>query len=434
MLKELREKRAKLLEKLNAMSKKADEEKRDFTEQEDKEFNEVEAEIKGLTSKIEREERLVSYNKEFSTKDAGLYEPAGDTRATQDKNNATSKSGWKNFGEFLGAVVRAGSPGGTIDKRLIETRAASGLNETVPSEGGFMVQTDFAEELLKRTYEKGVLASRVRRIPISARSNGLKINAIDESSRVDGSRFGGVQAYWASEAGTVSVTKPKFRQMELTLNKLMGLCYLTDELMEDATALEAVTKEAFSDEFAFKIDDAILRGTGAGQPLGILNSPALVTQTKEGGQAAATVQKENIVKMRARLWARSRANSVWFINQDVEPSLNLLTLGDLGAYFPAGSFANQPYDQLFSRPVLPIEHASTLGTVGDICLFDLNEYLMIDKGDMQYATSIHVRFVYDEMALRFTYRCDGEPIWNAPLTPYKGSATKSPFVTLETRA
>jgi HK97 family phage major capsid protein len=124
---------------------------------------------------------------------------------------------------------------------------------------------------------------------------------------------------------------------------------------------------------------------------------------------------------------------VWFINQAVEPQLNLLTLGDLGVYFPAGSFANAPEDRLFGRPVIPVEQCSALGTVGDIVLADLSEYVMIDKGSVQMQSSIHVRFLYDEQVLKFTYRVDGQPVWNSALTPYKGSSSLSPFVGIETR-
>lgn len=62
--------------------------------------------------------------------------------------------------------------------------------------------------------------------------------------------------------------------MDLSLKKLTGVCYATDEILSDAAALEAIIKEAFSQEFGFKLDDAILSGTGSGQPLGILKSKA----------------------------------------------------------------------------------------------------------------------------------------------------------------
>ena len=59
--------------------------------------------------------------------------------------------------------------------------------------------------------------------------------------------------------------------------------------------------------------DALLNGTGAGQPLGILNSNALVSVAKESGQDAATILAENIEKMYAR--ALDPAKCEWYINQ-----------------------------------------------------------------------------------------------------------------------
>jgi len=47
---------------------------------------------------------------------------------------------------------------------------------------------------------------------------------------------------------------------------------------------------------------------------------------------------------------------------------------------------------------------------------------------------MHVRFLYDEQVFKFTTRVDGRPLWHSSLTPFKGSATQSPFVFLDTRA
>ena len=339
---------------------------------------------------------------------------------------------FNSFGEQLAAVYRAACPDGSLDARL-STRAATGANETLPSDGGFLVQTDFVSELLKRTYETGLLAARTRRIPISAGSVGLKINAVDESSRANGSRWGGIQAFWNSEAETVATTRPKFRQMELSLKKLTGICYATDELLQDSSALEAVIREGFSEEFGFKLDDAILRGSGAGEPLGILNSDALVTVGKENGQSAM-ITPENLIKMWSRLHPRSKASAVWYINSELEPALYMMRMGDTPLYIPPAGMTAAPYGTLLGRPVLPIEHCSAAGEVGDIMLADLSQYLMIDKGGVNAASSIHVRFLYDENVFRFIYRVDGQPVWNKPLTPYKGSGTLSPFVALQKRA
>ena len=182
----------------------------------------------------------------------------------------------------------------------------------------------------------------------------------------------------------------------------------------------------------FKIDDAILSGTGEGQPLGILNSTALVTVAKEKDQTEI-IKVEILIKMWNRLWSRSRANAVWYINQELEPYLYTLTIGDKPVYIPAGGLSEKPYATLFGRPVVPLEQCNAAGEVGDIILADIGQYLLCDKGGVSQASSIHVRFLYDEQVFRFIYRVDGKPIWNKPLTPYKGSASVSPFVTLAKR-
>lgn len=419
---EMKAKREDARLKAMAVLNKAEAEDRFLSEDEQKDIDKYEEEIRAWDESIGRAEKLLAIEPE----DRSTEKP--EVKPTPSKDN---EKRFASFGEQLMAAYRAAMPGGKVDERL-STRAASGLNETTPSDGGFLVQQDFVTELLKRTYETGILASKVKKIPISTNANGMKINAIDEDSRANGSRWGGVQTYWEGEADELTASKPKFRQMELSLKKLTGLCYATDELLQDAAALEAVIRQAFAEEFGFKIDDAILSGSGEGEPLGILNSGAIVTVAKEASQTD-TITVENLIKMWNRLWSRSRANAVWYINQELEPYLYTLKIGDKPVYIPAGGLSEKPYGTLFGRPVVPIEQCSAAGEVGDIILADIGQYLLIDKGGVKSASSIHVRFLYDENVFRFIYRVDGKPIWTKPLTPYKGSATVSPFVTLAKR-
>ncbi|MCC7371634.1 MAG: phage major capsid protein [Chloroflexi bacterium] len=423
--------RDKLTADGEAVFKAAEAEGRDLTDEERGKIDAINARRKVVSGDIDRE----------AERRAAAIEASRNTpeepRITGGHNRAADKP-WSGFGEFLQAVARAEGPGAQIDPRLTYRAAASGANESVASDGGYLVQQDFSSELLRRAYQTGQVMSRARHIPISSGANGLKINGINETSRANGSRWGGVQAYWAAEADTVTASRPRFRQIELTLNKLMAIFYATDELVADAAALESVGMQAFSEEFGFKLDDAGLRGAGAGQPLGILNCPALVSVAKETGQAAATIVVENLVKMWARMWGPSRQNAVWFYNQDVEPQLFTMGLivgtGGAPIYMPPGGLSASPYGTLFGRPMIPIEQCSTLGTVGDIILADMSQYIVAEKGGMQSASSLHVRFLYDEATYRFTLRVDGQPLWQSALTPAQGSNTLSPFVALATRS
>jgi len=408
-------------------------EERELSSEDSAALDAIETRLKELTPQLEAVER--QRERERSLPGAVASDP--DPVAQRDT--------FKTWGEQLQAVVRAAS--GQFDPRLTRVNgdgaimAATGMSEGIPSDGGFLVQTDFSTELLRRTYDSGLVAGRCRRIPISGNSNGLKINGINETSRADGSRWGGIVAYWKAEAAAKTASAPKFRQIELNLKKLIGLCYATDELLQDASALGAIISDAFAEEFAFKIDDAIIEGTGAGQPLGILNSGAVVNQAAEGGQLARTVVMQNIINMWSRLDPRSKANCVWFINTNVTPELYTMGLvvgaGGGPVFMPPGGLADAPYARLFNRPVIEIEQCSTLGTAGDIILADMSQYLLIDKGGIEGASSIHLKFNYDETVFRFVYRVDGQPTWAAPVTPFKDAATTrtiSPFVTLATRA
>lgn len=344
---------------------------------------------------------------------------------------------FRSLGEQLVAVKAAATGDHSAQQRLKEVyNAATGASEAIPSDGSFLIQTDFTTSLLDRANETSVLYPRCRHIQISG--NALNAPVVDETTRVTGSRWGGVQVYRTAEAGTVTSKKPKFRNMELKLEKLMGIGYATDELLSDATALESVFSQAFVEELGYKQDDEILNGTGAGQMLGILSSNALVSQAKEVGQVAATIVTENLINMYSRMPARNKANAVFIINTECMPQLMQMTMpigtGGVPTFLPPGGVSQSPYGMIFGKPVLEIEQCAALGTVGDIMFVDLSQYLVIEKGGINASRSVEVRFLYDEQVFKWTVRNNGQPIWNSPLTPAKGSATVSPFVALATRA
>lgn len=368
---------------------------------------------------------------------------SGEPPVTVNRNRTEAppvdkKDKFNSLGQQMVAVVNAGRPGGSIDPRLFNA-AASGLNETVQSDGGFLVQQDFVSGLMNDMISASILAPKCRQQPISTNANSIKINGVDETSRATGSRQGGIQAYWADEADEKTKSKPKFRKIELNLHKLIGLCYATDELLADAPALEGFIRAAFPAEFAFVTDDAILRGTGAGQPLGILNSGCLVTQDKENAQKADTIMAENVIKMSSRIFAGSYLNSAWYINQMCLPQLYTMSIavgtGGQLVFVPPGGISGAPYGTLLGRPVIPIEQASALGDVGDIILANFGGYILATKGGVQSDVSIHVRYIYDESVFRFVLRLDGSPVRATPLTPFKGGAgaTQSDFIALQAR-
>jgi len=344
---------------------------------------------------------------------------------------------YKHLGEQLLDVMRASKAGATPSPRLLKAqKAPSGLSEGVPADGGFLVQTDLVAELMRPLYETGSLMSMVRRFELSGNSNSMEAFGVNETSRATGSRYGGITGYWGAEAGLKTDSHPTFKKIKLELKKVYAMAYATDELLQDASLVAQVIGEGARNELRFLVENAIINGTGVGQPLGILNAPCLVSQAAEALQGD-TVVAENLVNMWSRRWAPG--NYVWLVSQEVEPQLQMLDLpaGGAGAlvYLPPGGFSAAPYGSIFGRPVYVTEYNQELGTAGDIILADLSQYYLATKGGIQEAMSIHVHFTYDESVFRFVMRVDGQPSWSSALTPFEATAnrTVSPFVALATR-
>jgi len=362
---------------------------------------------------------------------------ATDVRETAQVHDLREDRPFASPGDFLRSVALASMPGNDMDPRLRQF-APTGSGETVPSDGGFRVGQDVAELMYNRGFQMASVASRCSRRQLSSPSGKLVIPYIDETSRANGSRYGGVRVYRRAEADSVTAAKPKYGRLEIEALSMMGLWYVTEELLQDVTALEQEGTQAFSDEFSFKLDDEIINGNGVGQCEGVLNASALISVSKESGQAAATIEYENLVKMYTRMPIGNRTNAVWYINQDIEPQLMTLVqvigTGGVPVYLPPGGVSAEPYGRIFGRPVIPIEHCATLGTVGDIILADMSQYVLVEKGGIAAAQSMHVRFLYNEMSFRWTARIGGKPRWRSAITPFKGTSTVSPFIALATRA
>lgn len=345
---------------------------------------------------------------------------------------------FENIGEFARDIHRAGIGRDNVSEKLQKwdsyTKAATGLGETIDADGGFLVPTEFRNQLLKDTLDASIILPRTTVIPMA--SNTIKIPIVNESTR-SGSVFGGIVVYRPAEAGQKTSSKPAFGQVTLSLHKLVGLAYVTDELVEDsAISLAPLLSTMFSEAIAYEQDDDFINGSGANQALGVLNAPGTVSQAKEAGQAATTIVSNNLFKMKSRLKPRSWSNAVWLANIDTYASLRSLSVevGTGGSVVPLFTESGGT-NRLDGIPIIFTDHCQTLGTVGDIILGDWRQYLVGQKAaGLQTATSIHLRFDYDETAFRFVMRYDGQPWEASALTPRNGANTLGSFVTVATRA
>lgn len=331
------------------------------------------------------------------------------------------------------------SRGGTKDPRLnriehamktMALKAPQGASEGVMSDGGILLDPTISQEIIKPIHEDGPFSNDAAKLPVGNNSNSGWINGVDETSRATGSRWGGIQGYRLAEAALKTASKPQFRRINWELKKYAVVIIATDELLNDATQFNAICQQGSREELGFMLNDDILNGPGLGGPLGILQSGAKVAVTRLD---ANKIQGTDISAMWQRMSPRSKAKAKWYVNSETAPQLDaLFAVGSTQVLFPyAGYDQAQGVRTLYGKPIVETEFNAALGTEGDIMLADMTQYLLWQEvGGPKESVNMYLYWLTDETAVRFVMRVDGKPNIVAPLTPYKGTLTHSPFVTL----
>jgi len=447
------ERQANLAADSSAILAKLDEEKREPTTEEAQSVKENTAEINRLQGLINmradalRISASLAAPKPRATTPTAAAQPqdnngggaprpafsaARDSGARSAQGQHARTQGFGHFGEFSRAVLNAELGRGDLDVRLRNASVSVSGNEGSGADGGFLVPPEYRDRILAHVFDESDLLGRTDQQITSRNSISFPV---DENTPWGTS---GVRGYWVGEGNAPSQSKHSFRERTLKTNKLAALCPVTDELLEDAPSLGNYMESAVGRVFSYIIGNSIIDGSGAGQPLGFLRSPALVTVAAEGGQTADTVNAANVTNMWARMPATNRMSAIWLVNPDVEAQLIRLTLGGSSVafpvYMPPNGLSQSPFATLLGRPVVPHMACKAIGDVGDICYVDLKQYVTAVKtGGIKTDVSMHLFFDQGVSAFRFVMRIDGRPWPSQAITPPNGSSTLSPFLALAAR-
>lgn len=382
------------------------------------------AAIKDGVSVSDFQTKLLAAKREKSSA-AGIQFGAG-ARA-KDNLADDPKRGFATYGEFCADVVRAAS-GKETSERLVRAATTYG-NEAVGPDGGYAVPPQFASEIASIAYAQDSLLSLCDNTPVA----GNTMTFPKDETTPWGST--GITAAWEGEASQSTPKKPALGESQLKLRKLKVLVAASEELLADASAMSTYITRKCGEAVEWKVNDAVINGTGAGMPLGVMVAASTVSQAKETSQTAATINSANVAKMYGRVIKGPGANLAWVVHPDAINQIMQLVIGDQSIWTPPSEgFKSAPNGFLLGRPIIESDACQTLGTVGDIILGNFNGYRAITKaGGAEFAQSMHLWFDQDLMAFRLIFRMDGQPAMAAAVSPKNGSSTRSHFATLATR-
>jgi HK97 family phage major capsid protein len=129
-----REDLARLVKKVGDIDAKLVAEGRDPSETEIKLKTELMDNVDELQTIIATQERQERMTASLAATPAPITRPTPQGHARPE--GAEKKDKFLSFGEQMAAVMRAGLPNGHTDPRLFRAAAASGMSESVPSDGG----------------------------------------------------------------------------------------------------------------------------------------------------------------------------------------------------------------------------------------------------------------------------------------------------------
>jgi HK97 family phage major capsid protein len=343
------------------------------------EYDKMEADMVKLGKEIERLERQQAYDLELS-RPTSLPITNAPTKPEAPKTGRASNEYKEDFSRHLHG------------KALLHNV----MTEGVDADGGYLVPTEFENQIVSgldeaniiRSLAKVITTSSERKIPLAA-SHSV--------------------ATWTAENGAYTESNPTFGQTQIDAFKLTDLVKVSTELLQDNMFdLESYIAQEFARAFGIAEEQAFCVGTGTGQPTGIF--------TANGGQVGVTANSataitvDNVLDLVYSLKSPYRRNAVFLMN-DATVSLLRKLKDSNGAYLWQPSVqAGQP-DRLigypiYTSPYVPVVAADAFA----IAFSDFKNYWIADRQGRTvqrlnelYSTNGQVGFIATE-------RVDGKVI------------------------
>lgn len=311
-----------------------------------------------------------------------------------------------------------------------DSEGKAAMNTQTGAQGGFTVPAEFYGELMTLAAENAVVRPRATVIPMGSKSVFVpSLDHVTAPSAGDSAFLGGLVARWTEEAAAMNETEPTFKQLELIAHELSGYSKISNALMSDnGVGLDVLLKSLFGQAIGWHEDYAFLRGSGAGQPLGVVTWAGLISVTRSAASAFALADYAGVL---AR-WLQNfdPARSCWACHPTVLAKLYQLVSTSSGNLVFLDNARERPRMMLGGLPLVVTEKLPALNTAGDILLMDCSKYVIGDRQQVEIAFSEHVAFTNNQGTWRFVSRVGGRPWMQDKVTLADASSTLSPFVTL----
>lgn len=312
-----------------------------------------------------------------------------------------------------------------------------------PATGGTLIPTEYIAQIMERARAENPILANATVIPME--SGKATIPFIDGFDESQGKVMGNGQFYWEGESEAFTETNALFGTTELNLRKLAAQVRVTWELKKySAISIEPILERMFDQGLSSALSRGFIRGTGAKQPKGILQTGGhKIEAPKATNQVADTYVYDNILDQVARHYTAGGdiGDGTFIANKTVLPQLGKLSIavgtGGSGIFLVNQSIQGRPVFSLLGIPVNFNGQMPVVGDAGDITLADWRGGYLVGVpsggGGLETEQSIHLYFNYGDTAFRAITAMDGQPWWPSEYKPPYGDS-QAPFITIAARA
>jgi HK97 family phage major capsid protein len=401
----LRDRRANVWEQAKELADRAAEENRSFSGEEQRQWDEANAELDALDSRIksvlEGEAR------------------AKDTEEQFDKIHGARRSERRREPVGAGVGAREASGGGGGDASDVGTelraflRGESGRSYTVAptqgldirslvkgtnASGGFLVPTTFYDRLIQHLIEtSGVLQTN----PTVINTSSGEIIQIPKTTAH-------YTATIVTEASSIPASESVFGQVPLGAYKYGALFQISRELLDDnGVDLEGYLSMNAGRALGNAMGAHFITGTGTGQPSGILaGATGAVTGATGVGGVPTT---DNLIDLYYSVISPYRASrsASWLMNDTTVGRIRKLK-DPSGAYIWQPSLVAGTPDTILGKPVYTDPYVATAATGAKSIVFgDFSQYFVRLAGGVRFERSDEYSFDKDLVTFRALMRADG---------------------------
>lgn len=271
------------------------------------------------------------------------------------------------------------------------------LTATTPSEGGFLLQEQYSQDIIPLLLSKtAVMELGARRVPMPKGNINLP------------KLTGGATSYYQGEASNATASQQTLGNLKLSSKKLVTLVPISNDLIRDAsTAADRMVRDDMVNQMKLKIDHTAMYGDGtAFTPLGIKNGISTANISIATGASTLTADVPGTMISALMLDNTPMLNVGWIFNSRIWGAFyNLKTTTNQYIYraeMDRGMLNGFPF-RVSNQITTATSTAGT--TYFDIFLGDFSEFIFGDEMAFEFMASNEASY-YDGSSLQSAFSQD----------------------------